>query len=133
MILKKFFATWIAVLAICFAAIVGVSAPASAATTDPYPYPHNGCTYAPDTILGSDITPACNHHDGCYALHSMSRLDCDRQLRQELYAVCAQMTPLRSGACYSIASLYYGSVRLFGAHFYNAPYPADRISTRMAT
>ena len=111
-------------------ALVGVSA--GSASADPYPWPHNGCMSAPDRPSGADFTYACNHHDGCYALHWANRATCDAWFRNDMVSACRQVPFEMAGGCVVTAGIYYGAVRIFGQVYYDSPSLSVRISTRMA-
>lgn len=108
-----------------------VSQPASAAS-DPWPWPHNGCTMAPDNIYGYSILDACNKHDGCYAIHWTSRESCDAIFLDNIQRVCRIMPFYLHTGCVGTSYVYYGAVRTFGWAFYNANSYDVRINTRMA-
>ena len=82
----------------------------------------DSCTAVPDNFGRADFTSACDIHDQCYSPQSSTdRLQCDRQLLTNLRLACyqtysANYALLRS--CYTVASIYYIGVRLFGGFFY---------------
>ena len=100
--------------------------------TNAWPWPHNGCTYAPDNIYGSSILDACNRHDGCYVMHWSSRATCDSWFLSDLQKVCRQFPFYLAGGCNASAYTYYVAVRTFGGYFYNANSYDVRMNTRMA-
>jgi hypothetical protein len=86
--------------------------------------PTNYCTNAPDRVSGFyDFRHACAHHDACYALHYATRSGCDSTFLSEMRVACradnAWYNPARL-ACYDVANLYYGAVRVFGGPYYNS-------------
>ena len=96
------------------------AAPASAHE----PVPTNYCTNAPDRVSGFyDFRHACAHHDACYALHSSTRSGCDSTFLSEMRVACradnAWYNPARL-ACYDVANLYYGAVRVRGGPYYSS-------------
>ena len=97
-----------------------------------WPWPHNGCTYAPDNIYGYSVLDACNRHDGCYVMHWSSRETCDAWFLSDLQKVCRRMPYYMSGGCFGITYIYYGAVRAIGGSFYNGNTYQIRMNTRMS-
>lgn len=110
------------------------SAESSSAWTPQYWWPHNGCTHVTDTPLGVSFTYACNHHDGCYALHWADRGTCDAWFRNDMFAACYAHAPwYLVTACTGVANTYWTGVRLLGSSYYNSGGTVTRISTPMTT
>jgi hypothetical protein len=83
----------------------------------------DSCTAVPDNFGAANFTTACKNHDDCYAPDSTTpRAECDLQLLLDLRAACAAAYyPAQPGlllTCYTVATIYYIGVRLFGASFY---------------
>jgi hypothetical protein len=106
---------------------------ALAEAKDPYPWPHNGCTNAPDHVGSADFTYACNHHDGCYAEHWANRATCDGWFWNDMIAECRKQPFEVVTSCAGTAAMYYGAVRLFGDYYYNSNGKYVRIDTPMKT
>jgi hypothetical protein len=84
----------------------------------------DSCTGVPDSFGSAVFTAACARHDLCYSRQStLDRLECDRRLLRDLMAACtAAYYPSQPGlllTCYTVATIYYVGVRLFGGHFYD--------------
>jgi hypothetical protein len=80
----------------------------------------DSCNFVPDTFGAADFGPACDVHDTCYGT-ATDRLDCDLALLEGLILACndAYQTQLALRlTCYTVASIYFVGVRLFGAPFY---------------
>ena len=115
-------------------AVVDANSTTVQLVADKYPWPHNGCTSAPDKAGGVNFTHPCNQHDGCSARHWADRATCDRWFRNDLEAECNKL-PLwvrTSTRCIIIAGTYYGAVRTFGARFYYSGGEYVRINTPMS-
>ena len=84
----------------------------------------DSCTAVPDNFGRADFTEACDDHDDCYAPDSTTdRAECDVQLLLDLRAACSDAYRKQPGlllTCYTVASIYYVGVRLFGGHFYDS-------------
>ncbi len=87
---------------IAVAALVGFTA--GPAMANQYPWPHNGCTSAPDRAI-ANFTHACNHHDGCYALHWAGRGACDQWFWNDMIAACRKLPFEMIGGCTGTAGL----------------------------
>ena len=82
--------------------------------------PTDSCNFVPDSFGDADFTTACNLHDTCYS-SSTSRLACDLALLRGLTAACEDAYPAGNSlrlTCYTVASIYFVGVRLFGGLFY---------------
>jgi hypothetical protein len=81
----------------------------------PANFPSDGCTCAPDVLLGFDLHPACLYHDWVYfdGGTEEQRLAGDQNLYRNLQ-VC--------GLPHEVAGVYYRRVRLEGIKFF-AFYP----------
>lgn len=126
----------LAVLLVVFASVVAGAGSASAQTapmppSPEFPYPHDGCTRVPEAPSGVSFTTACNHHDGCYGSHQLSRAGCDLAFYREMVAACQAHRDVAYYACRSFAAIYYVGVRAFGQPFYDSVAPTVRISTPM--
>jgi hypothetical protein len=87
--------------------------------------PTDSCNFVPDSFGAANFTSACNEHDDCYSYPAQtSRLECDTKFLRDLNAACVagypNGSPLRL-TCFTVASIYFVGVRLFGAPFYNQP------------
>ena len=84
----------------------------------------DSCTAVPDNFGRANFTKACNAHDDCYAADSTTdRAECDLQLLIDLRAACLHAYRSQPGlllTCYTVATIYYVGVRLFGASFYQS-------------
>ena len=108
----------------------------------------NGCgdgstlgALVPDSVAGVKFTSACNKHDKCYSDCGKSKEYCDKQLGEDMKALCEQSTALSHGdlwgddwtititllskdaqrqACYKIAELYEAAVRNLGEDAHTA-------------
>ena len=84
----------------------------------------DSCTAVPDNFGRANFTTACNDHDDCYAPDSTTdRAACDLQLLLDLRTACSKAYPTQPGlllTCYTVATIYYVGVRLFGGHFYDS-------------
>jgi hypothetical protein len=100
---------------------------------DQYPWPHNGCTNAPDFVAGADFSYPCNHHDGCYARHWAERSTCDSWFRNDMLKECHKLVIDAMSGCEVQANLYYLMVRIFGGKFYDSDGELVRINTPMST
>ena len=82
----------------------------------------DSCNFVPDSFGLADFTSACDKHDACYSnTLGISRLDCDLAFLTSLNQACLdayhdQPAPLVT--CFTVASIYFIGVRLFGASFY---------------
>ena len=79
----------------------------------------DSCNFVPDTFGAAKFAAACDAHDDCYS-SSTDRLTCDLLFLAALRDACnayPEGSPLRL-TCYTIASIYFVGVRLFGASFY---------------
>lgn len=101
------------------------------ANADQYPWPHNGCTSAPDHIAGADFTHPCNQHDGCYALHWADRGTCDAWFWNDMIKECRKLPFDLVANCGVTAGIYYLAVRTFGDRYYNSNGEQVRISAPM--
>jgi phospholipase A2-like protein len=90
----------------------------------------DSCTGVPDSFGEADFTRACDTHDDCYSFGTtFSRLECDRKLLFDLRAACTEAYSDASEfalrlTCYTVTSIYYVGVRLFGGFFYHGNNPA---------
>ena len=110
--------------------VVAIStAPAQA--KEQYPWPHNGCTNAPDHAGSANFTHACNQHDGCYARHWAGRSTCDTWFWNDMIAECRKLPFDLIASCGVTAGIYYGAVRAFGEPYYNSKGEMVRINTPM--
>ena len=84
----------------------------------------DSCTAVPDTFGRADFTDACDDHDDCYSPESTTdRAECDTQLLLDLRTACLgayRTQPGRLLTCYTVATIDYVGVRLFGASFYDS-------------
>jgi len=82
----------------------------------------DSCNFVPDSFGPANFAPACDQHDDCYSnTVGTSRLDCDRAFLLSLTAACMAAPFAQPGlrlTCYTVASIYFVGVRLFGANFY---------------
>jgi hypothetical protein len=81
--------------------------------------PTDSCNFVPDSFGLANFAPACQAHDLCYS-SSTDRLTCDLILLRGLQAACnvyPEGSSLRM-TCYTVASIYFVGVRLFGWIFY---------------
>ena len=96
-----------------------VATPANATR---HPWSYDGCSASPERGPGWDFHHACIHHDGCYRGHWAGRRTCDRWFLRDMRASCRVLHPsawsFGRWACFRVASVYYGAVRLFGAGAY---------------
>jgi hypothetical protein len=79
----------------------------------------DSCNFGPDSFGLADFGPACQAHDDCYS-SSTDRLVCDLLLLRLLREAC-NVYPAGSSlqlTCYTVASIYFVGVRLFGGFFY---------------
>ena len=82
--------------------------------------PTDSCNFVPDSFGDANFTTACGLHDDCYSSPT-SRLACDLALLGGLRAACEDAYPAGSSlrlTCYTVASIYFVGVRLFGWLFY---------------
>jgi hypothetical protein len=82
--------------------------------------PADACNFVPDTFGAANFTAACRAHDLCYS-SSTARLTCDLLLLAGLRQACnvyPEGSSLRT-TCYTVASIYFVGVRLFGWIFYS--------------
>lgn len=80
----------------------------------------DSCNFVPDSFGEADFTTACDLHDTCYS-SSTSRLACDFALLRGLREACEDAYAAGSSlrlTCYTVASIYFVGVRLFGWLFY---------------
>ena len=108
---------------------VTINAPAQA---EQYPWPHNGCTNAPDRIGAANFTHACNQHDGCYANHWANRGTCDGWFWNDMIAECRTLQFELVSSCAGHAVIYYSAVRAFGQAYYDSNGKMVRIDTPMS-
>jgi hypothetical protein len=84
--------------------------------------PTDSCNFVPDSFGAANFTSACDAHDACYSNQiGISRLDCDRAFLANLTSACNQAYATQPGlmlTCFTVASIYFVGVRLFGASFY---------------
>jgi len=84
--------------------------------------PTDSCNFVPDSFRAANFARACDQHDLCYSnTLGISRLDCDRAFLQSLTAACTLAYPTQTAlrlTCFTVASIYFVGVRLFGAAFY---------------
>jgi hypothetical protein len=82
----------------------------------------DSCNFVPDSFGSANFTSACDAHDDCYSnILGISRLDCDLALLAALNLACADAYRLQPGlrlTCFTVATIYFVGVRLFGAAFY---------------
>jgi hypothetical protein len=81
--------------------------------------PTDSCNFVPDTFGAANFSGACDRHDVCYS-SDVDRLTCDLILLRELRQAC-NVYPENSSlrlTCYTVASIYFTGVRLFGWTFY---------------
>jgi Prokaryotic phospholipase A2 len=123
-------AIFIAIGSVWFSALPA-SASSSTTITAQYPWPHNGCTSAPDNPAGASFTYACNHHDGCYARHWADRATCDQWFLNDMMTACRRLPFEMVGNCAGMAYVYYYFVRVKGQPFYDSNGTMVRISTPM--
>lgn len=78
----------------------------------------NECSYVPEKYKHFDFSDACQRHDDCYAMRSISRYRCDRHFYNDMKKQCKTLDHgyLR---CRIAARTYYTGVRAFGAPMYN--------------
>jgi hypothetical protein len=84
----------------------------------------DSCNFVPDTFGEAVFTDACRTHDACYSIPLGSRLACDLTFLADLTAACKRAYEQPSElslrlTCFTVASIYFVGVRLFGAAFYN--------------
>ena len=133
-VLSGVLAVLVVVLGSVFAGAGSASAHAApSATSEEFPYPHDGCTLVPEAPSGVSFTTACNHHDGCYGARELSRAACDGIFHREMIAACDANRSTHYYTCRTFASIYYLGVRAFGRYFYDSPDPAVRILTPMSS
>jgi hypothetical protein len=80
----------------------------------------DSCNFVPDSFGRANFKLACDAHDACYR-SSTDRLTCDLLLLAGLQAACnvyPEGSYLRL-TCYTVASIYFIGVRLFGGFFYS--------------
>ncbi|MEO8283364.1 MAG: phospholipase A2 [Pseudarthrobacter sp.] len=114
------------------AAAPPAAAESSSAYSPQYPWPHNGCTIAPDAPSGISFTYACNHHDGCYAGHWASKVTCDLWFYKDMSIACATAwwaPQVMRTACLEAATIYYGFVVARGQPYYDSKGQQVRINT----
>ncbi len=76
-----------------------------------------GNILVPDGIPGLyNFNSCCQDHDDCYAEQELSRLECDVEFRECMFAHCE--TRRLERCCRFFARVYYNAVRLGGALFY---------------
>ena len=95
---------------------------ATPANTTFHPWPHDGCSAAPERGPGWDFHHACVHHDGCYRGHWRSRRACDDWFRRDMRASCRVLHPtgvIGRWACVGVAAVYHAAVRAFGVFAYH--------------
>jgi hypothetical protein len=83
----------------------------------------DSCNFVPDSFGAANFTDACDAHDRCYSAPLASRLDCDLAFLANLNRACwvaYQDQPAPLLTCFTVASIYFVGVRLFGAPFYNS-------------
>jgi hypothetical protein len=81
--------------------------------------PTDACNLVPDSFGIAVFTTACRAHDVCYS-SSVNRLTCDLMLLAGLRQACnvyPENSYLRL-TCYTVASIYFVGVRLFGWIYY---------------
>ena len=82
----------------------------------------DSCNFVPDSFGAANFTSACDQHDVCYRnKQGISRLDCDMAFLKSLAAACLTAYPTQLApqlTCFTVASIYFIGVRLFGASFY---------------
>ena len=82
--------------------------------------PTDSCSFVPDSFGAANFGPACATHDACYS-SNVDRLTCDLILLRQLIQACnvyPEGSSLRT-TCYTVASIYFVGVRLFGWIFYS--------------
>jgi hypothetical protein len=83
----------------------------------------DACNFVPDSFGSADFTFACQQHDICYSgALGMSRLECDLAFLNELTSACALAPFTQPGSrltCFTVATIYFVGVRLFGGPFYH--------------
>ena len=80
----------------------------------------DSCTAVPDRFGLADFGPACATHDLCYS-SSTDRLQCDLALFATMREECNRAYGDNPGlrlTCFTVATIYFIGVRIFGAHFY---------------
>jgi hypothetical protein len=83
----------------------------------------DSCNFVPDSFGLADFTSACHAHDDCYSALLASRLNCDLAFLANLNQACWDAYPDQPAplvTCFTVASIYFVGVRLFGAPFYNS-------------
>jgi hypothetical protein len=84
----------------------------------------DSCNFVPDAFGEANFAPACDDHDDCYSnTTGISRLDCDRAFLIALTSACADAYDSPSEislrlTCFTVASIYFVGVRLFGGPSY---------------
>jgi hypothetical protein len=92
---------------------------ADAATQQVGEDPTDSCNFVPDSFGIANFAPACQAHDACYSSPT-DRLTYDALLLAALRTACdvyPEGSSLRT-TCYTIASISFVGVRLFGWTFY---------------
>ncbi len=113
--------------------VVSTASAAAAASSSSAAQSYDGCTAVPEAPSGISFTYACNQHDICYGTHSNTRAGCDAEFYELMVQACAEARSVRQYySCRTWAGIYYWGVRLFGAPYYNATNPANRIQTPLA-
>ena len=84
----------------------------------------DSCTAVPDRFGRADFTEACDLHDACYGEQTLviDRVECDQRLLLGLRDACYDAYRFQPGlllTCYTVATIYYVGVRLFGTFAYD--------------